>query len=103
MHTGPVKPLRLTFVQPAIGHQRSENYIKTWQMEPLSIATLARLTPADVQLQFFDDRMERVDYDAPTDVVAITVETYTAKRAYQIASDAGGAACPSSWAAFTPR
>ena len=86
VHTGPVKPLRLTFVQPAIGHRRGENYIKTWQMEPLSIATLAGLTPADVQLQFFDDRMERVDYDAPTDVVAITVETYTAKRAYQIAS-----------------
>ena len=87
VHTGPIKPLRLTFVQPAIGHKHGEKYIKTWQMEPLSIATLAGLTPPDVSLRFFDDRMELIDYDAPTDVVAITIETYTAKRAYQIASE----------------
>lgn len=79
--------MHLTFVQPAIGHKRGEKYIKTWQMEPLSIATLAGLTPADVAVTFFDDRMEEIDYERPTDVVAITIETYTAKRAYQIASE----------------
>ena len=31
--------------------------------------------------------MEPVSYDAPTDAVAIPVETYTARRAYQIASE----------------
>lgn len=78
--------MRLTLIHPAIGHRPGESYIRSWQMEPLPIATLAGLTPADVHIRFFDDRMEAIDYDAPTDVVAIPVETYTARRAYQIAS-----------------
>lgn len=56
-------------------------------MEPLPPATIAALTPKDVEITFFDDRMERIDFDAPTDLVAISVETYTARRAYQIASE----------------
>ena len=36
---------------------------------------------------FYDDRLEAIDYDRPTDLVAISVETYTARRAYQIASE----------------
>ena len=79
--------MRLTFVQPAIGHRIGESYIRSWQMEPLPIATLTGLTPPDVTLAFFDDRMEAIGYDQPTDAVALPVETYTARRAYQIASE----------------
>jgi radical SAM superfamily enzyme YgiQ (UPF0313 family) len=56
-------------------------------MEPLPAATLAGLTPKDVEVRFYDDRMEEVPFDEPTDLVALSVETYTAKRAYQIASE----------------
>lgn len=56
-------------------------------MEPLPPALIAGLTPPDVSVRFYDDRMETVPYDEPTDLVAISVETYTAKRAYQIASE----------------
>ncbi|NLH81615.1 MAG: radical SAM protein [Phyllobacteriaceae bacterium] len=56
-------------------------------MEPLPIAVLAGLTPQGVEIAFHDDRMEAIPFDRPTDLVAIPVETYTAKRAYQIASD----------------
>jgi radical SAM superfamily enzyme YgiQ (UPF0313 family) len=56
-------------------------------MEPLSLAVLAGLTPPDVELRLADDRFEPVPYDAPTDLVAMTVETYTARRAYQIATE----------------
>jgi radical SAM superfamily enzyme YgiQ (UPF0313 family) len=55
-------------------------------MEPLPIAVIASHTPKDVELSFFDDRMEPIPFDHPTDLVAISIETYTAKRAYQIAS-----------------
>jgi len=79
--------MRLTLIHPAIGHRAGESYIRTWQMEPLPIATLAGLTPPDVELVFYDDRMEGIPFDAPTDAVAIPVETYTAARAYQIASE----------------
>jgi radical SAM superfamily enzyme YgiQ (UPF0313 family) len=79
--------MRLTLIQPAIGHRADEHYIRSWQMEPLPIAALAGLTPSDVTIAFHDDRLEPIPYDAPTDAVAIPVETYTAARAYQIASE----------------
>jgi radical SAM superfamily enzyme YgiQ (UPF0313 family) len=79
--------VRLTIVHPCIGRRAGEPYIRTWQMEPLAPAALAGLSPPGVDVTFFDDRMEAIDYDAPTDLVAISVETYTARRAYQIASE----------------
>lgn len=79
--------MRMTLVHPAVGRRPGVNYMRTWQMEPLPIAVLAALTPKDVEVAFYDDRMEHIDFDRPTDLVAIPVETYTAKRAYQIASE----------------
>jgi len=64
-----------------------KKYIRTWQMEPLPAANLAALAPEDVDVRFYDDRMEPIPFDEPTDLVAISVETYTARRAYQIASE----------------
>ena len=55
-------------------------------MEPLPLAQLAGLTPQDVEVVFHDDRMEPIPFHEPTDLVALSVETYTARRAYQIAS-----------------
>ncbi len=79
--------MRLTLVHPAIGRRRGQRYIRTWQMEPLPPALIAALTPPDVEVKFYDDRMELIPFDEPTDLVAISAETYTAKRAYQIASE----------------
>ncbi len=81
------KPYRLTFVHPCIGRRPGQTYLKTWEMEPLPVAMLAALTPKDIAIRFYDDRIEGIPYDEPTDVVAISVEVYTAKRAYQIASE----------------
>lgn len=79
--------MHLTIIHPAIGHKKGERYIRSWQMEPLPAAAIAGLTPEDVEIAFFDDRMETIPFDISTDAVAISVETYTAKRAYQIASE----------------
>ena len=78
---------RLTLIHPCIGRRVGEKYLKLWQMEPLPPAVIAALTPRDVEITFHDDRLETIPYDAPTDLVAISVETYTARRAYQIASE----------------
>jgi radical SAM superfamily enzyme YgiQ (UPF0313 family) len=79
--------MKVTFITPHVGRKSHREYVRTWQMEPLTIATLAGLTPPDVEIAYFDERLERIDFDAPTDLVAITVETYTAKRAYEIAAE----------------
>ena len=79
--------MRLTFVHPAVGRKPGVAYMRSWQMEPLPIAALAGLTPPDIETAFYDDRLEAIDFDRPADLVAIPVETYTARRAYQIASE----------------
>ncbi len=78
----------LTIIHPCIGRHRGDRrYLRTWQMESLPAAVIAGLTPKDVEVKFYDDRMEPIPFDEPTDLVAISVETYTARRAYQIASE----------------
>lgn len=77
--------MKVTFILPAIGKKAGERYIATWKMEPLTVAVLSALTPPHVEQELFDDRIELIDYDTPTDLVAISVETYTAARSYAIA------------------
>lgn len=79
--------MRITLVHPCIGRRAGQSYIRSWQMEPLAPALLASMTPPAFERRFYDDRMELIPYDEPTDLVAISVETYTAKRSYQIASE----------------
>ena len=79
--------MKITFITPHVGRKSSKEYVRTWQMEPLTIATLAGLTPSDVELAYFDERVEPINFDAPTDLAAITVETYTAKRTYEVAAE----------------
>jgi radical SAM superfamily enzyme YgiQ (UPF0313 family) len=82
------QPFRVTIIHPCVGrHVGMKRYIRTWEMEPLSAATIAALLPPDVQRRFYDDRLESIPLDEPTDLVANSVETYTARRAYQIASE----------------
>ena len=79
---------RLTLIHPCVGRRSGmKKYFRTWKMEPLPPAMLAAFTPKDVEIKFYDDRLEAIPYDEPTDLVAISVETYTARRAYQIASE----------------
>lgn len=78
--------MKITFVLPAIGKKKNEKYLRSWLMEPLTIAVLNTMIPENYEREFFDDRIETIDYETDTDVVFLTVETYTAKRAYYIAS-----------------
>ena len=77
----------LTYILPGIGRKPGERYIGTWKMEPLMIAVIHQLTVehGGWDTRFFDDRIEVPDVELPTDLVCITVETYTAKRAYELA------------------
>jgi radical SAM superfamily enzyme YgiQ (UPF0313 family) len=79
--------MRLIFIQPAVGRRKNGKYLKGWQMEPLPLAALAGLCPPGVEKICFDDRVERIDFDVPADAVMIPIETYTARRSYEIAGE----------------
>lgn len=71
---------RITFIRPNMG-----NFRATDAMEPLVFAILAARTPKHIEIKFYDDRLETIPLEESTDLVAITVETFTARRAYEIA------------------
>jgi radical SAM superfamily enzyme YgiQ (UPF0313 family) len=73
--------MHITFIRPNLGDFRARD-----AMEPIVFALLAARTPDDVDLAFYDERLHPVPLDVDTDLVAMTVETYTARRAYQIAA-----------------
>ncbi len=50
--------MKITFIYPAVGKKPGEHYIRTWKMEPLTVALLNALTPDDIEVEFFDDRIE---------------------------------------------
>lgn len=79
--------MKLTLIKPNIGRMEHSLYVDEGRMEPLQLGILAGLTPPDVEVALYDDRMESIPYDEPTDLVAITVETFTARRAYEIGSE----------------
>jgi radical SAM superfamily enzyme YgiQ (UPF0313 family) len=62
------------------------NYRSVDGLAPLSMAILAGRTPKNIEVAFYDDKVEQIpDNDRP-DLVAITVETFTARRSYEIAA-----------------
>jgi len=74
--------MKITLIRPNLGATRSSD-----AMEPLCFAILKGLTPPGVEIACYDERIEPVPYDEPTDLAALTVETYTARRSYQIAAE----------------
>ncbi|MDH5178833.1 MAG: B12-binding domain-containing radical SAM protein [Gammaproteobacteria bacterium] len=79
--------MKVTFIKPNIGRREHSLYVDEGRMEPLMLGVLAGLTPPDVDVVMYDDRMESIPFDEAADLVAITIETYTARRAYEIAAE----------------
>ena len=79
--------MKLTLIKPNIGRMEHSLYVDEGRMEPLQLGVIAGLTPPDIEVVLYDDRMEEIPYDEPTDLVAITVETFTARRAYEIGAE----------------
>ena len=79
--------MKITLIEPAMIKTKSFGEKPSWELQPLTLATLAGLTPPDVEVQALDDRLETINYDEPRDLVGISVKTYTARRAYEIAGE----------------
>lgn len=79
--------MKLTLIKPNIGRMEHSLYVDEGRMEPLQLGVIAALTPPDVEVVVYDDRVESIPFDEPTDLVGITVETYTARRAYEISAE----------------
>lgn len=71
--------MKLTLMRPNLGDFRS-----TDAMPPLALGILAARSPGCL-ITFYDEKVEPVPAQLDTDLVAMSVETYTARRAYALA------------------
>jgi radical SAM superfamily enzyme YgiQ (UPF0313 family) len=72
--------VRIALVQPNAGAVRAGD-----AMAPLALGVLSALTPPGHQVMLVDERVEPVPAALEADLVGISVQTYTARRAYQLA------------------
>jgi radical SAM superfamily enzyme YgiQ (UPF0313 family) len=76
-----VKPLeQVVLIRPNLGDFRSRD-----AMEPLAAAQLKAVTPAAIRFHLLDERVQAIDPLLSADLIAFSVETFTARRAYELA------------------
>lgn len=56
-------------------------------MEPLQLAIIAGLVNRSDEVIMYDDRLEQIPFDEKTDLVCITVDSFSARRAYEISGE----------------
>lgn len=79
--------MKVTLIEPAMIKRDGFKEKPMFTLQPLTLGVLAGLTPARHEVQAIDDRIEAINYDELRDLVGISVQTYTARRAYQIADE----------------
>lgn len=79
--------MKIHLIKPNIGRLEHSLFADEARMEPLQLGVLAALTPADVEVHLYDDRVEPIPYDDHVDLVAITAQIFTARRAYEISAE----------------
>lgn len=57
----------------------------TFTLPPMSLAIIASLTPKSIELKVTDEMVEDIDMDYPADLVALSVNTTSAPRSYEVA------------------
>lgn len=71
--------MRIALIRPSMGGYRSAD-----AMPPLAMGILAARSLGH-EVRFFDDKTEPIPQDIDADLVALSVETFTARRSYQLA------------------
>ncbi|MEE9473713.1 MAG: radical SAM protein [Acidimicrobiia bacterium] len=77
--------MRIELIVPATQHSLAKR--KKAVAPPLGLATVAALTPPDVDVSLTDENIGTVDFQIEADLVGITSLTTTALRAYRIADE----------------
>jgi len=78
--------MKILLIKPGIGDVIKKYNLDDGRMEPLSLGVIASLTPPAHEVSLVDDRLEEINYEEKADLVSITVDTYTAKKAYDISN-----------------
>jgi len=81
----PKRPLRKDNVKTYELFKKNKDRLKLWFAPPLSLLTIASLTPPGIEVKIIDEHFEEIDFNTHYDLVGITAMTQQANRAYEIA------------------
>ena len=79
--------MKITLIKPSLGNVIKGYNLNEGSMEPLQLAIIAGLVDDGDEVVMYDDRIEPIPFDEQADLVLITVESFSARRAYQIAKE----------------
>lgn len=80
--------MKLLLISPELKDSHfkfTKKEVKSFWFPRLSLTTIAGLTPPDVDIRLIDESVEEVDLKADVDLVGISVMSFMAPRAYEIA------------------
>jgi radical SAM superfamily enzyme YgiQ (UPF0313 family) len=77
--------LKILLISPGRGKKKARGISgRAFQVPPLALGILARLTPPEYHVELVDENLRDLDYSDVPDLVAITCLTASAPRAYEI-------------------
>ena len=75
--------MKIDLISPLMRSPR--NIGEAFHLPQMSLALLASLTPPEIDVSITDELVQPIDFNKEADLVGITVNTKTARRAYEIA------------------
>ncbi|OIP00184.1 MAG: hypothetical protein AUJ98_08790 [Bacteroidetes bacterium CG2_30_33_31] len=79
--------MKITLIKPSLGNLITGYNIAEGSMEPLQLAIIAGLILKPDEVIMYDERIEKIPFDEPTDLVCITVDSFSAYRSYKISAE----------------
>ncbi|WP_315070104.1 radical SAM protein [uncultured Clostridium sp.] len=79
--------MKIKLIQPAMLPRPMDTKLKTRMSPSLALLTIANLTPKEHQVKIENENVERIDFNEPVDLVAITVTVDVMNRAVEIAKE----------------
>lgn len=73
--------LKVVFIKVNMMYSKGKDALK-----PLIFPIIEAVTPEDVEVTFYDERIEKLPDSFDADVVAFSVETFAARHAYELAA-----------------
>lgn len=78
--------MKVTFIYPKKNSKELSSAV-ILRIPPMGLIQLASLTPNDWQIETIDENEKVIDFDQPTNLVALTAMTSSVSRAYEIADE----------------
>ena len=79
--------MKIKLIQPAMLPRPMDTKLKTRMSPSLALLTIANITPKEHEVIIENENVEKIDFDEPVDLVAITVTVDVMNRAVEISKE----------------